>query len=192
MKNTEIKDILISWLTISLAFAILLSRDFLNLMTFIYAFPLALVTVGTGFVLHEMAHRVVATHFGKKAEFRAWKFGLIFAILSAFLGFIFAAPGAVYIFGNVTRKQSGMISVAGPLTNIAVAIFFGLIAMANLLDIVRVAGLMGFQINMFLAMFNMIPFGPLDGKKVFLWSKTAWVITFAMSFAGAFLLYGFL
>ncbi|MCK4883502.1 MAG: hypothetical protein KAS30_01400, partial [Candidatus Diapherotrites archaeon] len=138
MKNAEKKDILISWLTISLAFAILLSRDFLNLMTFIFAFPVALVTVGTGFILHEMAHRVVAKHFGKKAEFRAWKFGLIFAILSAFLGFIFAAPGAVYIFGTVTRKQNGMISIAGPLTNIGVAIFFAVIATANLSDITNV------------------------------------------------------
>ena len=86
----------------------------------------------------------------------------------------------------------GIISIAGPLTNIAVAIFFALIAMANLLDIVRVAGLMGFQINMFLAMFNLIPFGPLDGKKVFLWSKSTWIVTFAVSFAGAFILYGFL
>ncbi len=192
MKNTEIKDILISWLTISIAFAILLSRDFLDLMVFVYAFPLALVTVGTGFILHEMAHRVVATHFGKKAEFRAWTFGLIFAILSSFAGFIFAAPGAVYIFGNVTRKQNGIISIAGPLTNIGVAIFFAVIAIANLSDITNVAGLMGFQINMFLAMFNMIPFGPLDGKKVFVWSKTAWVITFVISFIGAFFLYGFL
>ena len=57
---------MISWLTISIAFAILLSRDFLDIMVFVYAFPLALVTVGTGFILHEMAHRVVATHFGKK------------------------------------------------------------------------------------------------------------------------------
>jgi len=121
---------------------------------------------------------------GKHAEFRAWQFGLIFAILSAFVGFIFAAPGAVYIYGNITRKQNGYISIAGPAVNIVVALFFGLIAFAVPNGIVNLTGTIGFQINMFLAMFNLIPFGPLDGVKVFVWSKTVWLVTFAIALLG--------
>ncbi len=184
MKGNERNDLIVSWLTISIAFSILMSRDFLNLMAFVIVFPIALITVGTGFILHELAHRTVARHFGKHAEFRAWQFGLIFAILSAFVGFIFAAPGAVYIYGNITRKQNGYISIAGPAVNIAVALFFGLIAFAVPNGIVNLTGTIGFQINMFLAMFNLIPFGPLDGVKVFVWSKTVWLVTFAIALLG--------
>ncbi len=184
MNSNERNDLIISWLTISIAFSILMSRDFLDLVAFVIVFPIALVTVGTGFILHELAHRTVAKHFGKHAEFRAWKFSLIFAILSSFAGFIFAAPGAVYIYGNVTRKQNGLISIAGPAVNIAVALFFALVAFAVPDGIVHLAGAIGFQINMFLAMFNMIPFGPLDGVKVFAWSKTAWIVTFGIALLG--------
>jgi len=65
MKGNERNDLIVSWLTISIAFSILMSRDFLNLMAFVIVFPIALITVGTGFILHELAHRTVARHFGK-------------------------------------------------------------------------------------------------------------------------------
>lgn len=191
MSRTENTEILISWATISIAFAILLSRPFLNLFSFAIAFPVSLVTVGAGFVLHELAHRSVARRFGAHAEYRAWQTGLIFAIISAFFGFVFAAPGAVYIYGNISRKQNGIISIAGPVTNIAVALAFGLLAISGLSQITDLVGGMGFRINMFLALFNLIPFGPLDGGKVFAWSKTAWAAAAAVAFAGVFIVPGF-
>jgi len=191
MNSTERNDLLISWLTISIAFSILISRSFLNITSFAIAFPIALVTVGTGFIFHELAHRSVAKHFGAHAEYRAWQAGLIFAILSAFLGFIFAAPGAVYIYGNISRKQNGIVSIAGPATNIVVAIGFAFLALANINALTNTLGGMGMQINMFLAMFNLIPFGPLDGGKVFVWSKSIWFVAFAIAFVGTFVLPGF-
>jgi len=191
MESAERNDLLISWVTISIAFAILMGDGFLGLASFVVMFPISLVTVGAGFIAHELAHRSVAKHFGAHAEYRAWQAGLIFAILSAFVGFIFAAPGAVYIFGNISRKQNGIISIAGPVTNIVVASLFGLIALADLGGILDVIGSMGFRINMFLALFNLIPFGPLDGKKVFVWSKSAWFAAIAVAATGVFLLSGF-
>jgi Zn-dependent protease len=36
---------------------------------------------------------------------------------------------------------------------------------------------LGAQINTWLAIFNLIPFGPLDGAKIFQWNKGAWLAT---------------
>jgi len=38
---------------------------------------------------------------------------------------------------------------------------------------------LGAQINTWLAVFNLIPFGPLDGAKIIGWSKGAWLIALA-------------
>ena len=43
------------------------------------------------------------------------------------------------------------------------------------------AALAGAAINAFMALFNVIPFGVLDGLKVFRWSKPVWLILFAVS-----------
>jgi len=53
--------------------------------------------------------------------------------------------------------------------------FFGLIFLAPGL---ATLGFWGFNINMFLGLFNMLPFPPLDGYKVLSWSKVTWVVFF--------------
>ena len=40
-------------------------------------------------------------------------------------------------------------------------------------------GLLSSQINTWLALFNLIPFGPLDGAKILRWNKGIWLITIA-------------
>lgn len=155
-----------------------------------------LVTAGSGFILHEMAHKMVALYYGAQARFRMWIQGLVVMLLGSLIGVLFAAPGAVYIYSNdITVPENGVISLAGPLTNLAIAIFF--ICLELLAPIrqfysfltgsgVDLAGYgiadgvlhvwrFGAAINIMLALFNMIPAFPLDGSKVFRWSKWIWV-----------------
>ena len=191
MNPKERNDLIISWLTISFAFAWIgtgiLSQT--GIEKFITNFLILLVAVGTGFIFHELAHKYVAIHYGANAEFRAWRQGLLLAIgLAIFTNgtFVFAAPGAVYVYGkNITVKQNGHISLAGPLTNILIAIIFWL-----LLIIFNPTKLLGgilnttININFFLAAFNMLPIFPLDGSKVFTWNKTAWALTMLVAVVG--------
>ncbi|MDI6855821.1 MAG: site-2 protease family protein, partial [Candidatus Thermoplasmatota archaeon] len=83
-------------------------------------FPIALLAVATGFLLHELMHKLVAQKYGCWAEYRAFPFGLVLALLMSAAGFVFAAPGAVYIMGSITKKENGKISLAGPLINIVI------------------------------------------------------------------------
>ncbi|MDO8510911.1 MAG: metalloprotease [Nanoarchaeota archaeon] len=179
--RTEIIDILKAWLALSLAFtfiyagASVLSGDIQRVFSldFIRIFVISMFTAGMGFLLHELAHKFVAQHYGCTAEFRAWDQLLYLAVgLAVFIGFIFAAPGAVMISGMITRKENGLISAAGPATNYVLAMIF--LGLLYLLPQWASIFATGFSINIWLGMFNLIPFGPLDGKKVFYWNKVVW------------------
>jgi len=187
----EAKDLLISWLTLSLAFAVVINPVFFNISNLILSLPIALLAVGTGFILHELAHREMAKHYGFHSEFRAWYPGLLIAIGLAVVTmgqFIFAAPGATYFFTReVTRKQNGIISLAGPLTNIIIGIILlivsGAIADAWIGKMFMYAAL----VNFWFALFNLIPIYPLDGSKVIAWKPFIWIIFIVISGILAFM-----
>lgn len=145
-------------------------------------FAISLVAVATGVGLHEIAHKAVAQRYGHWAEFRYNPMGLALAFVFAFLGFIYGAPGATWISGAVTREQNGRISAAGPATNIVLALVFmggsaGLLELSGgslvLAVVWLIVGTAAF-LNLILAGFNMLPFMPLDGAKVWAWNKAAY------------------
>ena len=113
--NIEIRDILKAWIAVSIAFGIVLSVSFPD---FYQKFIIASLTVGIGFLLHELGHKFVAQRYGCFAEFRSFDNMLVLAILMAlFTPILFAAPGAVMISGRVNTRKNGLISAAGPLVN---------------------------------------------------------------------------
>ncbi len=155
------------------------------------------IAVLSGFLLHELMHKAVAQRYGAWAEFRSSRMGLILAVVTGFLGIVFAAPGAVYIGGPLTPKQNGKVSLAGPLTNLAVGTLFLGAALVVGPGAVGLAGYVFFvfelsgYINVFLGGFNLLPIPPLDGSKVFHWNKPIWVAalagTIAVYLVGAYL-----
>jgi Zn-dependent protease len=93
---------------------------------------------------------------------------LILAILMSFFGFVFAAPGAVMIHGFVNKERNGKISIAGPGVNIILAIIFLTLGVFFGKNVIFTYG---YMINVWLALFNMIPFGNFDGSKILKWDK---------------------
>lgn len=199
----EIRDLLVAWGALGVAFSVFIfvatGRDvFPDIAGAVFSplfarvFAVSALTVGIGFLLHELAHKVVAVRFGQIASFKADYKMLALCIGAAFAGFLFAAPGAVYHRGRITQRQNGLVSVAGPLTNVALVFVF--VPFVFFEGFFGQVGQLGVIVNAFLAAFNMIPFGPLDGKSVLSWNKAAFAVVFvgsALLAVGAFRLVGF-
>jgi Zn-dependent protease len=182
--RTETMHILIAMAVLIFAFYMTLTYTMtLTNEERLYYLAASSIAVVTGFLLHELAHKFLAQRYGAWAEFRVFPLGLIFALfLALFTGLLFAAPGAVYIQGRITKEQNGKISLAGPAVNLA----FGLICLGlfflfplTLLYIVA-------YINLLLAVFNLVPIGPLDGGKVARWNIGIYIVTIGAAAAALF------
>lgn len=190
---TELRDLLLSLIALIIAFSILGEKR-------LPGYEMVLITaigVGTGFLLHELAHKFVAMHYGYWAEYRANNMGLILAVIMAFAGFIFAAPGAVMItrpsypegfysqdsisYENLIKqfkREELYISLAGPMTNISLVAIFVLLLISGILgqSLWTQAANFAVFINLILASFNLLPVGPLDGKKIFDSNRLVWAV----------------
>ena len=189
-------ELLKMWVGTTLAFAIASQGGVVLDSSFLRALLLSAVVCGLAFVLHELAHRVVARSYGAEAHFVANNGMLLVSILIAFLGVLFAAPGAVWHRGSLTRRQGGLIALAGPATNMVLAVLFllgmiGIVASrSDVPDWLFELCADGFRFNAWIGLFNMIPAGPFDGAKVLNWSVLVFGITVAIGVVLAFVLNG--
>lgn len=181
--KTELKDLGISLLCFSLALAFVfqggLFGGMLNKMVTSFLAETVLLTgvaviaFGPAFIIHELAHKFVARHYNCWAEFRADPRGLRNGvILAAIIGFLFMAPGAVMVAGNVSRRQNGMIALAGPVSNLILWLLMLPVALfVPLPGMIEMLVMLWFSANAILGMFNMLPIGPLDGRKIKSWNQ---------------------
>jgi len=173
----EIADLLVAWLGVSLAFYLVFSQHSLSGVD-LNLLMLTLLVVGSSFVLHELLHKFTAQHFGFWSEFRVNYGTLAFSILLAlFAPIVIAAPGATMIYGpSMTRRQNGIISAAGPLLNLTLGgLYLFLFVLTPLGSLFNYFGRYGFIINVWISAFNLLPIGPLDGRKVLNWGVLQYV-----------------
>jgi Zn-dependent protease len=144
--------------------------------------------VGIAFIGHELSHKFMAIREGFWAEYRMWPQGILMAVVLMIATggrFMFAAPGAVYFRENwqqrgPRRKKLLRVSMAG--------ITFNAVLMTSFLAAYAATGygLLSYMatINAWLALFNLIPIGGLDGQKLFAIDKRVWGILLAVAAAG--------
>jgi Zn-dependent protease len=138
----------------------------------------AALTALTAFVLHEVAHKIAAQRLGCWAEFRWSLSGLAFSVFTAYLGFLFAAPGATVVSGMADTREWGKTALAGPMMNLGMgaAFYAGALFTWYRGDSVFVWFLALAFYNSWFGTFNLFPFGPLDGAKVLRWSTAVWIV----------------
>ena len=148
-----------------------------------------LIVLVIAFTFHELAHAVVATYFGDETPRMNGRLSLnplvhldpMGSLVLLVAGFGWAKPVPVNPYVLNRRSPSAMmwVSLAGPLSNLLMAI---LAAIPFRLGLVSTAGAFGpsptffpsfsmiltefILINLLLMLFNLIPLAPLDGEKV--------------------------
>ena len=190
--KTEIRDIFISIVVLSIAFTLLFRNgsifDFFELrlgqgMGYVGLFGMCLLLVVMSFLFHEFGHKFMAQKYGLWSEFRMWPIGLVLTLVTSLIGFLFASPGAVMIAGNMDEKMNGMVSIAGPAVNIVLCVIgiIGWLA-TNGTDFV-IFFYMLTSLNAWLAIFNLIPVPPLDGSKIIYWNLIVWGVAIGIAVA---------
>ena len=138
------------------------------------------------FTLHELAHAVTADYLGDPTPRRMGRISLnplvhldlMGTIMLLISGFGWAKPVMVnpYNMRGDPRRSMAIVAVAGPLTNILLAVIFAMPFRFGLVEIetttsgvIPSLGFVLFQfvwINLILAFFNIIPIPPLDGSRI--------------------------
>lgn len=174
----EVKDIAIALFVMSVSFMILYRHgqimDYLDYhmdsLKWIGLFGLCVALVFCSFILHEFGHKFSAQYYGMESEFQLFPMGMLLTLATSFLGFLFAAPGAVVIYGRPTKKMKGVISAAGPIVNIVLAAVGIWGCLQFNYSVYVLVFLMLATLNGFLALFNMLPIPPMDGSNIIRWS----------------------
>ena len=147
--------------------------------------PLLIPPFLLSLTLHEFAHARVALMFGDPTALRAGRVTLnplkhldpVGSIMILMVGFGWAKPVPVNPFNLRPRKLGDiMVSLAGPLTNLALAIIAGLVLRIffkfsggiaeGIASLIKDMLLLTLGVNVMLCVLNLIPLYPLDGHHV--------------------------
>ncbi len=134
-------------------------------------------------IVHEVMHGVAADYLGDKTARYAGRLTLnpiphIDLFGSILLPLFFALSGSPIFFGYAKpvpynpynlrpgRFSEAIVAGAGPLSNLIIAIVFGLVIRTGLLAGGESLLFLIVVVNIMLCFFNLIPIPPLDGSKV--------------------------
>ena len=192
--GSEVLDIIFGFALIVLVFGFF--QYFIRDDNKWWGFLLSAVLVGTAFLPHELAHKIVAMMRGQFARYILWVRGMMFTLFTLILGIGLIVPGFVAIVPmkrQMDKRDMGLVALAGPATNAViglVSIIFGVLTNADF-GVIPLVGLAAApnifiliaQFNSLIALFNCLPVWQLDGAKILKWNKIIYFILVAINIA---------
>ncbi|MDP6641924.1 MAG: hypothetical protein QGF74_00890 [Candidatus Nanoarchaeia archaeon] len=199
INKIELKHFVITifFVTFALAFDDKKSEFILN--SWLLNFLKVLIFVSITVIVHYFGHKLAARKYQTEVEHRIWclsnllfkkikkkiPIGIILSLLVSFFSLgrlFFIAIESITIntkpkrtgfrYPNLMDYEIAIISVAGPLANLILALFIKLIGISFLNDLI--------MINLAYGLFHMIPFSDLDGCKVFFSSFIVYIFTLSL------------
>ncbi len=148
-------------------------------------FILTLLIVTAAMTIHEITHRVVALWLGYRSQYKAWMLGLVIGLVVAFISngyWPFIAPGALIIthmkthrlgkfWYDLNYKDLSWIAMSGSIALVLVAILMKSMYLATGLEFFQKA----VSINIWIALFHMLPIPPVNGSRVFFGTRFIYV-----------------
>lgn len=135
-----------------------------------------IVIAGAAVVLNDLARRWMARQHGHYAEYQIWLLGTISLYLTAwFLGIVCGKPSRPVYEGTMEKniRELAFECLAGPGASILFACFYA--ALIPLGGYAKTIGILGVSINVLLALYGLMPFEPMDGLKVWRWSRVTYL-----------------
>ena len=140
---------------------------------------LYILVAGLAVILHDLVHRYMAWRHNVVTEYKFWFLGTGIMFLTALaFGVVYSSPSRLAINDtkDLTAKQQAVIYGAGPLMSVIVFIVF--LAVIPFGGYAATVGTLGASMNLLTATYSLMPFEPMDGKKVYKWNKLVWAVSF--------------
>jgi Zn-dependent protease len=148
-------------------------------------FLVTILLVAIAFAVREVAHRTIAVWLGYRSQYRTWILGLVIGLVVAFVSngyLVFIAPGTLVIthltihrlgkgFYELNLKHLGWIAMSAPIANMLFAVLIKALHVAT--NIPMLEKLM--IINIWIALFDMLPIPPFNGSRTFFGSRYVYV-----------------
>ena len=165
------------------------------LFNYIFVFILVAFIV----LIHESAHKLWALAAGYRSEFQLWPYGIVIALALAFMTkgkFFFLGLGGVWVTEMAVHRLGGFryglstfistwIAFAGPLANLLLAFIFKPVYLATGNDLIG----MFVKINLWMAVFSMLPIPPLDGATGFFGGRSTFMLLMGFMIGAAVMIW---
>lgn len=197
----ELRDLFIAMAVITFAFAYDDGSETFSLSYWLFNYVKIFLMVALAFFVHESAHKIMGLSLGIRTEYKLWTMGVYITLLCTFLfqGKVsIIIPGGVMFYHMAIQRlghfryglnllSCGIIGAMGPIANLVMATFWETLAINGIMP--DLFHQMTF-INLYYAVFSMLPLPNLDGISLFFASRMNYVFFFSIlvSYIGLFVL----
>jgi len=197
----EVFELAVTVIVLAFIFGYNDKQEVFSISYWLFNFVKMIIIVAIAVVLHEVGHKLASLYVGMRSEYQMWPTGLLIGILFTFISngkWYIVLPGGILLHHMAIQRlghfryglnyfTQGMLAVAGPMANLILATFFKTLSLFGVFP--EFFDTMTF-INLYYAVFTMLPLPRLDGIHLFFATRLIYVFFYG-SLLGYIILYSF-